>query len=176
MQTGQGLPWPRPPHVRTQLQGRLRGGGHPASPVAGNVLLPAVSLQDFPGQFPPSLCFLLPPPQLLAGFVVRPHDAHTHFSWPQPGVGSLPCFMNKQLAPGHKAELRPQAWEPGLRPAVPTASCVSPAASSVACRGSQPAAGGWCWHELWRVPGSRADNGLVRNVRALAALTSSCFL
>lgn len=125
-------------------QGQAEGQRAPCQPhVAGNFLLPAVSLQDFPCQFPPSLYFLLPP-QLLTGFVVRPHDAHTHFSWPQPGVGSLPCFMNKQLAPGHKAELRPQAWEPGLGPAVPTASCLSPAASSVACRGSQPG----CWRAV----------------------------
>lgn len=123
-------------------QGQAEGRWAPCQPhVAGNFLLPAVSLQDFPCQFPTSLYFLLPPPQLLTGFVVRPHDAHTHFSWPQPGVGSLPCFMNKQLAPGHKAELRPQALGAGPQACCACSLLPLPSCFRVACRGSQPG----CW-------------------------------
>lgn len=52
VQTGQGLPWPRPPHVRTQQKGRLRGGGCP--PPAGSITLETSSCPQSPGKTSPA--------------------------------------------------------------------------------------------------------------------------
>lgn len=99
-------------------------------------LAPARSvLAGLPCPSPPSLNFLHP--------AAWPQGEHAHFSWLGGGWGvgdtghTLPCFINRRLAPGHKAELRPQAWEPGFGPAVPTASAL-PQLLPGWPRGSQP--------------------------------------
>lgn len=52
--------------------------------------------------------------------------------------GLLPCVRNKRLAPGHGPDWHPQAWEPDLGPAVPTAFCPVPS-----CFGADLSFLGW---------------------------------